>query len=67
MPLVRPHITFESTDFPKDTIPPFLPHITLDYDFNPPLHWNLPAPTIKLLPPQLLFEQAQGIWKPYAI
>ena len=64
-PLLRPLITFESSDFPPDTIPAFLPHITLDYDFTYPLHWSLPALSVDLTQPQLLLEHQPGIWKPY--
>ena len=62
-PQLRPLITFESPDFPPDTIPAFLPHLTLDYDFTFPLHWDIPALSVDLVQPQLLLEHQPGIWK----
>jgi len=65
LPSIRHLITFESADFPADTIPEFLPHLTLNYDFNDQLYpFSLPS-SLTLNLPTLLNEFDPGIWQPY--
>jgi len=64
LPQIRSQISFAASDFPKDTIPDFLPHITLDYDFSGSiLPFSHPI-DITLEPVSLLSETAPGIWQP---
>lgn len=63
LPLIRQYITFEATDFPKNEIPDFLPHITLSYDFKLNQAPLQPPATVTVLPPALLEETGPGIWQ----
>lgn len=64
LPQIRSQISFTASDFPKDTIPDFLPHITLDYNFSGSIIPFSNPININLEPVSLLTETAPGIWQP---
>ncbi len=63
LPQIRSQISFAASDFPKDTVPDFLPHITLDYNFSGSIIPFSNPININLEPASLLSETTPGIWE----
>jgi len=61
-------INFETSLYHTDEVPPFLPHISLDYNFTynsttlPKLEDNLDVATFNLIGPFLMVQRPSGNW-----
>ncbi len=62
---LRPLLTFNTTDFATDTIPEFIPHLTLSYNFESEIIPLIDPPqTLIFDPTSLLQENGPGLWQP---